>query len=249
MEESRIPKYFVLKKELIQKIEEEEYGPSTLIPSERELMEQYQVSRITVRKAIDELVAGGYLYRIQGKGTYVKNDEVYSQNLFAITSCTEDVIRLGKTPSKKVTVSEVIAADAKRARILNVAANDKLLRLGRITMADGEPLNYTITYLPQKIFPGIEQYDFNEQPLYQLIQNQYHVKFAKSRRTLEAVLTDEEIAEYLDIDEQLPVILFGCVTYGVVNGKEIPIEYFQCYYRTDQYKFYMEQIGDSSSRK
>lgn len=241
MEEKRIPKYFVLKKDLIQKIETEEFDPEIPIPSERELMEKYQVSRITVRRAVDELVASGYLYKVQGKGTYVKGDD-YSQDLFAITSCTDDVIRLGKTPSKKVVISEIVRADAKRSRILNVTGNDSLYRLGRITMADGEPLNYTLTYLPQKLFPGIEKYDFQTNSLYQLIQEEYGVKLAKSRRTVEAVLTSEEIAEYLDIDEQMPVILFGCTTYGIVNGKEMPIESFQCYYRTDQYKFYIEQV-------
>lgn len=80
MEEERVPKYFTLKKALIQKIEEEEYAPDGPIPSERELMEQYQVSRITVRRAVDELVTGGYLYKVQGKGTYVKSED-YSQNL------------------------------------------------------------------------------------------------------------------------------------------------------------------------
>ena len=67
--------------------------------SERELMETYQVSRITVRKAIDELVTEGYLYKIQGKGTYVKTDEG-SNNLFSITSCTDDVLRLEMKPSR-----------------------------------------------------------------------------------------------------------------------------------------------------
>ena len=238
--EERVPKYFALKKELIQKIEEEEFIPDDLIPSERELMEQYQVSRITVRRAIDELVTGGYLYKVQGKGTYVKSD-AYSQNLFAITSCTDDVRRLGRNPSKKVTVCEIVQADTKRARLLHVAVGDELLWLERVTMADGEPLNYTITYLPRKLFPGIETYDFNTQSLYEVLQKKYGVKFIKSRRTIEAVLTEEEIAEYLDIDEQMPVILFGSTTYGIVQGKELPIESFKCYYRTDQYKFYLEE--------
>ena len=241
MEEERVPKYFALKRELIQKIEEEEFEPDGPIPSERELMEQYQVSRITVRRAIDELVAGGYLYKVQGKGTYVKSDD-YSQNLFAITSCTDDVIRLGRNPSKKVTASEIVPADAKRARLLNTAIGDELFRLERITMADGEPLNYTITYLPRRLFPGIERYDFNTQSLYDLLAEQYGVKFAKSRRTIEAVFAEEEISEYLDIDEQMPVMLFESTTYGVVQGRELPIESFKCYYRTDQYKFYIEQV-------
>ncbi|KAI3347292.1 UTRA domain-containing protein, partial [Clostridium botulinum] len=58
----------------------------------------------------------------------------------------------------------------------------------------------------------------------------------------EAVLAKDEIAEYLDIDEGMPIILFGCTTYGIVNGKEVPIETFKCYYRTDKFKFYINQI-------
>ena len=79
----------------------------------------YQVSRITVRKAVDELVNEGYLYKIQGKGTYVKTDE-RSSNLFAITSCTEDVVRMEMKPTKKVMVAELVYANAKRAKALEI---------------------------------------------------------------------------------------------------------------------------------
>ena len=109
MIDDRLPKYYLVKKSIVEKIENEEFQPGEPIPSERELMEDYQVSRITIRKAIEELVAEGYLYKVQGKGTYVKTDEG-SNNLFAITSCTEDVIRLGMTPSKKTVVSELVRA-------------------------------------------------------------------------------------------------------------------------------------------
>lgn len=116
-------------------------------------MEDYQVSRITIRKAIEELVAEGYLYKVQGKGTYVKTDEG-SNNLFAITSCTEDVIRLGMTPSKKTVVSELVRANVKRAKALEITIDDNVYMIGRILYADKEPLNYTLTFLPEKIFRG-----------------------------------------------------------------------------------------------
>lgn len=242
MDDDRIPKYFVLKKDLIRKIEMEEYLSNELIPSERELIDQYKVSRITVRKAVDELVNEGYLYRVQGKGTYVKSDED-SQDLFAITSCTEDVIRLGRKPSKKIMEQGFIFSDIKRARILNLTTEDRLFRMGRVTYADDEPLNYTLTYLPEKIYPGIDQYDFEKESLYRVIAEVYGVKIVKARRTIEAVIPRDEIAEYLDMEEDMPVILFGCTTYGIVNGKEVPIECFKCYYRTDKFKFYINQVG------
>lgn len=73
-DQSMAPKYYIVKRAIIRKIEKEEYKENELIPSERELTEMFGVSRITVRRAVDELVGENYLYRIQGKGTYVKSD-------------------------------------------------------------------------------------------------------------------------------------------------------------------------------
>lgn len=239
--EERAPKYYILKKVLEEKIENEEFPADEPIPSERELMEMYQVSRITVRKAVDELVNEGYLYKIQGKGTYVKTDE-RSSNLFAITSCTEDVVRMGMKPTKKVMVAELVYANAKRAKALEITQEERVFMLGRILFADQEPLNYTVTFLPEKVFPGIDRHSFDRESLYQVLQEEYGVRLTKARRTIEAILARDEVAEYLDIEEGSPIILFRCVTYGIVNGKEIPVENFKCYYRTDKFKFYIDQV-------
>ena len=241
MIDDRLPKYYLVKKSIVEKIENEEFQPGEPIPSERELMVDYQVSRITIRKAIEELVAEGYLYKVQGKGTYVKTDEG-SNNLFAITSCTEDVIRLGMTPSKKTVVSELVRANVKRAKALEITIDDNVYMIGRILYADKEPLNYTLTFLPEKIFPGLSKYDLKKESLYQIITEVYGVKITKARRTIEAIGAQDEIAEYLDIEEGTPIILFRCITYGIVNGREIPIENFKCYYRTDKFKFYIDQV-------
>lgn len=239
--EERAPKYYILKKVLEEKIENEEFPADEPIPSERELMEMYQVSRITVRKAVDELVNEGYLHKIQGKGTYVKTDE-RSSNLFAITSCTEDVVRMGMKPTKKVMVAELVYANAKRAKALEITQEERVFMLGRILFADQEPLNYTVTFLPEKLFPAIDRHSFDRESLYQVLQEEYGVRLTKARRTIEAILARDEVAEYLDIEEGSPIILFRCVTYGIVNGKEIPVENFKCYYRTDKFKFYIDQV-------
>lgn len=239
--DERIPKYYLLKKEIIKKIDMEEYGGDEQIPSERELIEKYQVSRITVRKAVDELVNEGYLYKVQGKGTYVKSDK-NNQDLISLTSCTEDVKKLGMTPSRKVIDAAVVLADKKRSKLLNIVTDDKVFRLERIIYADDEALNYTITYLPEKLFPQLEQYDFNKESLYHILQTKYDTKIIGATRTIEAVSAKDVVAEYLDIDEGMPIILFGGTTYGVVQGKEIPIETFKCYYRTDKFKFCINQV-------
>lgn len=238
-----VPKYYVLRQQLLEMIDNGTFAEGQPIMSERELTEKYGFSRITVRKAIDELVNEGYLYRIQGKGTYVKSDTAVSQNLYSLNSCTEDVRRLGRTPSKRTVLSELRGADGKRARMLQISEGDGVYCFGRITFADDEPLNYTVTYLPEKLFPGLDKYDLENGSLYGILQKEYGVAIVKARRTVEAVIPDPLVARYLGISVDMPVILFGCITYGRVHGQEVPIETFRCYYRTDHYKFYIDQIS------
>ena len=235
------PKYFTVKHSILDMLEAGELAPNSVIPSERELMEKHNVSRITVRKAIEELEQEGYLYKIQGKGTFVKGDQK-KQNLISITSCTEDVKRQGMVPSRKVLCMNVIDADKKRQERLQLLAGEKVFQMARIYYADGEPINHTTVYLPYKFFPGIEKYDFSKFSLYGVIENDYSVKITRAERTLEAVIAYDEICEYLHVHSGVPLILFQCITYGEVKGKECPIETFKCYYRSDNFKFYIDQI-------
>lgn len=236
-----MPKYYIIKNKIIDMINSEEFSEDGIIPSERELMSRFNVSRITVKRAIDELVNEGYLYRIQGKGTFIKSDEG-NHDLVSLMSCTEDIIRMGMTPSKKLIHHSVLEADVVRIKRLQLIKGDLVLMLKRVYYADNEPLNYTTTYLPCKIFPGIEDYDFGKESIYDVIENKYGVKITKTQRTLEAVLAMDDVADYLELEQKEPVILFRAVTMGVANGKEIPIETFKSYYRTDRFKFYINQV-------
>ncbi|XMB72783.1 GntR family transcriptional regulator [Mycoplasmatota bacterium WC30] len=237
----KVPKYYMLKREIVKKIDNDELLDDQMIPSERELIKEFSVSRITVRKAIDELVNEGYLYKIQGKGTYVKGDS-RTQDLFSITSCTQDIINMGMTPSRKVFNCEVVASYPKRARQMEIDKADKLLVIDRVYYADKEPINRTVAYLPIKYFPGLEKHDFHNESLYEVLETNYNVKITRATRTIEAVLAKDEIADLLEVEEGIPIILFRGTTYGIIGNKEVPIETFKTNYRTDKYKFYINQV-------
>lgn len=241
MEEFKLPKYYLVKKAIVEKIDNEEFPIGALIPSERELMAILDVSRITVRRAIEELEQEGYLYKVQGKGTYVKGDQ-NSQDLISITSCTQDVERLGMKPSREVLRAEVMMADKKRQRKLNIGDNDKVFFLSRIYYADDEPINYTRTYLPYKLVKGIETRDFSKESLYDVLEKEYGIALCRANRSVEAIIAHDEIAEYLHVQNGVPLLLFECTTYGLVGGKEIPVETFKCCYRSDRFKFYINQV-------
>ena len=234
------PKYLVIKNDIINFIEKGEYSEESLVPSERDLMAKYSVSRITVRRALDDLQNAGYLYKVHGKGTFVKGDR-HTQNLFSIVSCTEDIKSMGMMPSRIVINKSIEAASAKKRDKLMLNTNDKVFSLTRIYYADESPVNYTATYLPEKYFKGIEINDFSRNSLYKIIENDYGVKITKALRSIEAVSAPIYISNYLKIEENTPLILFSTITYGLVNGREVPIEYFDCYYHTDQFKFYINQ--------
>lgn len=241
MDSGMTPKYYSVKKKILEMIDQEEFGPDGMLPSERELMNMFGVSRITAKKAVDDLVKEGYVYRIQGKGTFVKNDKL-NQDLVSITSCTEDIIRMGMTPSKRLLSAEIITADQASMRQLHLCSGDKLLKVKRVYFADNEPLNLTTTYLPCKLFPGIENFDFGVESIYNVLENEFGTRIIKATRTIEAVLAADEVAEILNINEGEPILLFRAVTLGIVNGKEVPIEKFKTYYRTDKLKFCINQV-------
>lgn len=241
MEKDILPKYYQVKRAIAEKIDNEEFAIGELIPSEQELMAIFHVSRITIRRAIDELEQEGYLYKVQGKGTYVKGDQ-NSQDLISITSCTQDVERQGMKATRKVLESQVMPADKKRQRKLNIGDNDMVFFLSRIYYADGVAINYTKTYLPYKLFPGIERHDFSKESLYEVIEKEYGVRLSRAKRSVEAILARDEIAEYLGVPPGVPLLLFECTTYGLVGGKETPIETFKCCYRSDRFKFYINQV-------
>ena len=239
----KLPKYYRLKQDIIEKINNEEWKFDEKIPSERLFIESYSVSRITVRKAVDELCNEGYLYRIQGKGTYVKGGGV-KQDLFSITSCTEDIRKQGMTPKRKVNAAEIRTPDVKRRNLLQLNDEDRLFLLDRVYYADDLPVNRTIAYLSAGLFADIETHDFSTQSLYEVLENKYGVTITKATRTIEAVNATGETAELLEVEEGKPIILFRAITYGLIDGsdQEIPIETFKSFYRTDQFKFYINQI-------
>lgn len=240
---AHVPKYYALKEQINRAIESNIYMPGDAIPSEHELTERYSVSRVTVRRAIDELVNEGRLYRIQGKGTYVHEDKI-SEDLLLLTSCTQDIINLGMTPSRKTISSDVVEADSTRRSALNLGEGERVFRLERIYYANKLPINHTVTYLPHRMFPGIEEIDFSQHSLYQTLRDRYQTDVVEALRTIQAVAARGDIARYLQVDPGSPVLFFSCVTMGEVCGCHLPIETFDCHYRSDKFRFYIRQVAD-----
>lgn len=238
---AKTPKYYLLEQAIVEKINSREYRENEPIPSERELVESFGVSRITVRRAIDELVRDGYLYKVQGKGTFVKGEE-YPQDLISIVSCTQDIENLGMTPRRKVISAEVVPADGELMTHLELTRGEDVFRLERVYYADDTPINHTVCFLPYKLFFGIDLFDFSQESLYEVLKKEYHTSLLNATRTVEAALAKGKTADYLQVKPGIPLLHFTCVTQGEVRGRKQPVEYFNCWYRSDKFKFYINQV-------
>ena len=236
----KLPKYEIIKKDLISKIQDGTYAPGSELPSETTLIEQYDVSRITARRAIDELYLSDYIEKKQGKRAVVKQT-VKTQELNSISSYTEEILKQGMTPSRRVlSVGLRLPTELEQKNLLLDKA-EPVFSLCRIVYADDTPLCYTDTSVPYKYFRDIENYDFSEHSLYDVIENTYGIKITTFRLKLKAVLPNDKIAKYLDIEKNLPMLRYCATTFGMTNGQELPIEQFETYYLTDLFEYTLTQ--------
>jgi len=231
---SPLPRYYQLKEIMRDRIRSGEWKPGDLIPSERELGEQYGISRMTARQAITDLVNEGLFYREQGKGTFVSQRKI-TQQLIHLTGFTEDIRARGQRPSTKVLSAEMSPADETTAEKLRIPADTLIFRLQRLRLADGEPLAIEISQISFKGCERLLEEDLENNSLYRILETKYGMPLMEADQELEAGLADSEEAEVLKISVDSPVLFTRRTTYTERNQ---PIEYAKAIYCGNKYTFY-----------
>lgn len=239
-ENSLIPKYHIIKLTLLNQIDSHELEPGDMIPSEKQLMDQYQASRITVRRAVDLLVAEGYVRKVQGKGTFVIGHEHHPSS--GASSCSEIIRRQNHVPTRMLIRKEVDACPEDTAEVLKCAPQSGVLHFERVYCADGKPVIYAVSKVCLTHLPGFEKYDLVNYSMMDIIREDYQYEFQKSSCVLRAVVTDGHLAEIFHVKEGFPLLYYSGVTDGVKNGSAVPLEIFTLYYRTDVVHFLPEML-------
>jgi len=232
---SPVPVYYQLKEALKEQIESGVYKPHERLPSERELEEAYRISRMTARRALEELEAEGYIYRAQGRGSFVAEPKI-RQGLLWLTSFTEDMKERGMCAGARVLEVRVLK-DEKVARRLKVDPDEEFVKLQRLRTADGEPMALEVSFLRRKLCPGLEEYDFNDRSLYKTLE-EFGLHLGRAEQTVEAKVADDFEAELLGVKPGTPLLSMERVTY-LADG-QTPIEYVRSLYRGDRYKLFVE---------
>ncbi|WP_077615868.1 GntR family transcriptional regulator [Caenibacillus caldisaponilyticus] len=229
---SPVPIYYQIEEHIKKMIDTHQLKPGDAIPSERELTEAFQVSRMTVRQAITDLVNAGLLIRKKGKGTFVAEPKI-EQPLQGLTSFTEDMQRRGMKAGAKILRFSKIPSDESIAQKLDIRTGAAIYEIKRIRFADAEPMALERTYLPAELVQGLTA-DIFEQSLYAYIENVLHYRIAHADQVIEATTAGHDEIEHLNMAPGSPVLRIHRLTF-LENGQ--PLEWVDSAYRGDRYKF------------
>lgn len=229
-----LPLYQRLKNVLLEELKE--LSPLTPIPSERELCEKYEVSRPTVRKALDELEQEGELYRLAGKGTFVADKKYTDHELQWFIGFHEDASMQQKTPSSKVLQQVIAPTPADIANKLNIPAGSETFILERLRFVDGEPICLVTAYIPLYICPDLIKADFSNHSLYDYLKSN-GINIHRATRSIEVKKAEVSEAAYLNIELESPLLLFQSLGF-TKEGQ--PFEYMRSRYPAYKARFESE---------
>ncbi|MFC4596738.1 GntR family transcriptional regulator [Cohnella hongkongensis] len=224
--------YHQLKQIISNKIQEGEWKVGDKLPSEAELCDLYQVSRITARRALSELEHEGMIEKKTGKGTFVRFSGI-NQELNRFYSFTNEVKRRGYTPSSKQLSLERVFPDNEVRLALTLPEGEQVYLIKRLRMADNEAIVIDRSYLPCRLFPGLDQYDFGRRSLYETLSEVYNVAANMAEETIDAVLISKEEADLLDIKKNSPCLLIKRIAYFGT----LPVEFNYRIVNRDKYKY------------
>lgn len=228
-----IPLYQQLQATLRAQIEGGRFGTHQRLPSERELSEQFGVSRMTVRQALDQLSQQGLIYGKVGKGTFISEPKI-DQQIVALTGFSEDMQRRGQAASSRVLKAVELMATKDIASALQIELKTKVINLVRVRLANGAPLALENGFLPMHLCPDLISHDFSRESLYDILRNQYGWHLVRAQQTVESRLANDDELEVLELKRPAPILAIERITM-VEQG--FPIEYVRSAYRGDRYKF------------
>jgi GntR family transcriptional regulator len=229
---SYTPLYKQVAEQLRAKILAGVYGAGDRLPSEKELMDQHAISRITAVAALDELVQAGLAFRKRGRGTFAA--QPFIENFTIFGSFTDDLVRRGLKPSSKLLRLETAPLEQGIADKLKAPPDAAYYCLSRLRFADDEPVAIQTTYLPAAVFPNISKYDFSIESLYGVMRHEYGLAPTWADAIIEAIHATPEERAHLRLSADAPALLIWHVTF---DDQFKPLEYVRSVYRADRFSF------------
>ncbi len=201
------------------------------LPPERALAADVGISRMTLRRAIEDLVAQGLVVRRHGAGTFVGEPKI-AQPLTA-TSFSEDMRSRGFTPGSRTLELDETWAGPRLGHRLQVSPGSRVLRVRRLRLADGEPMAIETLHVPLDLVPGLAADDLEDKSFYALLARRHGIHLARATQTIEPTVTDEVESQLLGRPLHSPSFLFERTSW---DERDRAVEFVRSIYRGDRYK-------------
>ncbi len=209
--------------------------PGSPMPTEQELSSRYGLSRITVKRAYQELVHEGRIYRTQGVGTFIARRKINQDlNRFGFSAMMRG---LGIVPTSTVLEASIVPADQKRANLLQIDIDESLYRIVRLRLGDNQPIGLSTSYLPAKFFKGLLDEDLTGS-LFELITGRFKVTIGHICQQFDPVILSPQESHLLEAPEGTLALRSESVVFDV---DEIPIETSVTLSRSDRARYTIDQ--------
>lgn len=230
--DASIPLYHQIREILVSRISAGEWESGDLIPTEVKLMEEFDVSRTTIRQAISIMVQEGLLEKRQGRGTTVKSLKL-TGSLGRLTGFAEEIMERGYVPKSRLLKAEYRKDLFVEKKKLNIDDDDEILSIYRLRFIDDEPIAIEKTSWPKEIGEILLQHDLNGAKYYQILEeNKIYLKNANE--TITAINATSYEAELLGVSSGTALLQMQRLSYGV---NDEPIEYTVTKFRSDLYQY------------
>lgn len=232
---NELPVYIQIHNQLRHEIEQGKWQVGSRIPSERKLALAFNVSRMTLRQALQTLVDEGILERRVGAGTYVANQKV-QEKVAGVTSFTDLMKAQGRKPSSKTISYHLARPSASESEHLQISEATQVLRMERIRYADNIPICFEVTTVPAALINDFSKKEVTRSFYHALERRGYQLGGA--RQVVSATVANEQIAEYLKIHRGDAILLMRQITC-LRSGH--PFEYVRTQYVGDRFEFYLKR--------
>jgi len=229
------------------KIASGELAAGDRLPGEFALAQAHNVSRVTIRQALDLLASEDLVQKRSGSGTYVRRPSQKVRTVLAdVANVFAHLIEMGRTTDVRLLSFDYVNPPEQVREALELAPDERSQRSVRVRLVDGVPFSHLVAHVPERIGRNFSRDDLAKAPLLELIERAGH-KGASARQEISAVLSSPEVAEALDIGVGLPLVALRRVVYDQAGR---PMEHLQALYRPDRYTLQMNlaRTGDEGHR-
>ncbi|MFD3925226.1 GntR family transcriptional regulator [Streptomyces sp. NPDC058614] len=209
----------------------ESHRPGDAIPSERSLCARLEVSRPTLRAAVDELVAAGLLVREHGRGMFVAPEKITQELVSGQQRLT--VPQASGAWSSRLLEFTTIQAGARVGRKLRMSPGADIVYVARLRLVDGAPMAIEHLHIRADLVPDLSAQELEEGDLYEHLREQHGVHVHEAVQAIEPTVVTQAEAELLDVPELSPALLFERLTTDTAG---LPVEYVHSIYRGDRYR-------------